>query len=213
MNLPAAVDHIGALLDRFALTHPDYMLDLAMVGRVKRGVPPQMWAGEVDEDGWVNWRMLPATVSADDVDLLERGLDLVLPVHLRAYLMARSHFFEETHSHRYGGQQDRRYGQLLSLPRTPSVNPLAAFRDVHDSWAFLRNGGYLPFGDWGDGWGPLCLDLLAEPGRIEDAPVVWFDHEVLTFSDSTTRERSALEPLAQPLYESFMSCVEDAFHE
>jgi hypothetical protein len=120
--------------------------------------------------------------------------------------MARSHCFDQTRSHRYG--------QALSLPETPSGNPLAAFHDIHDSWAFLRSGGYLPFGTWGDGWGPLCLDLLEDQDEIEDAPVVWFDHEVLiASSDTTTPERSALEPLAQPLYESFMSCLEDAFHE
>ena len=40
----------------------------------------------------------------------------------------------------------------------------------------------LPIGDWGAGWGPLCLDLtkaetLADPDDPATWSVVWFDHE------------------------------------
>lgn len=200
-----AVDHFGAVLDRFALAHPDHQNGVAAVGSSDRGVPREMWTGDVDAEGWVTWRMLPSTVQVADIERLGRELGARFPVHLQAYLMARAHCF--------GQSLSDRFGECLSLPDTPSRNPLRRFRNTYDSWAFLYTAGYLPVGTWGDGWGPICLDL-AEDHPEEDAPVVWFDHESLVDSAGTaTWDRGALKPLAQPLFESFTSCVEDAFHE
>lgn len=43
-------------------------------------------------------------------------------------------------------------------------------------------GNLIPIGDWGAGWGPLCIDLSRpeeqiDENRKETWSLVWFDHE------------------------------------
>ena len=64
---------------------------------------------------------------------------------------------------------------------------------------------------WHDGWGPMCLDA-ARVGADADMPVVWMDHEVLiTMGEDACRDRAALLPHVQLLYETFHALLDDLF--
>jgi len=73
----------------------------------------------------------------------------------------------------------------LSLPETPSNDPLAEFRrfvSLLDSQPMFRKRGVVPFASDGDGIGPLCFDFKR---RLPDGdcPVLLFDHELLSRPD------------------------------
>ncbi len=80
------------------------------------------------------------------------------------------------------------------------------------NWRPLVQSGYLPVAEWGDGWGPVCLDLRAPRSAAEDAPLVWFDHEILVpMGEDACAEREEVLPHAQSLHESFRAFLEDVF--
>ena len=62
------------------------------------------------------------------------------------------------------------------------------FAEILDRWKFfedeykLLSHGYLPIGDWGYGWGPLCIDTNKALNSVKYDDyntwnLVWFDHE------------------------------------
>lgn len=154
------------------------------------GVPRDMEAGPVDADGWVAWKWLPSRVSEADVaEITELAPTACAP--LRAYLRAHCHLF----------QQSRWNDQQVLLVPIPSDDPLGPFLDQLDAWAPLVDAGYVPFATWGDGWGPICVDVARESEG--DAPVIWLDHEILAgLPDSPSRAQ--LEPHAQPVSASLV---------
>jgi len=132
-------------------------------------VPPEMRVGEVDHWGWVEWRVMPSAVTPADVDALEEEIGHTLPPSFRAYLMARAHLLD------FG---TRRFNNQLLLFGLPTRDPLGGLRDLlGECPAFLR-AGLIPFGDFGDGWGPLCFDTHRR-GPDGECPILWLDHEDL----------------------------------
>ena len=63
----------------------------------------------------------------------------------------------------------------------------------------------IPIGDWGAGWGPLCLDLSREgnvdPQNADTWSVAWFDHEDFEWEQSYLGEDGLLhgQPAAPDL--------------
>jgi hypothetical protein len=84
------------------------------------GVPPDMFDGDVNDDGWVEWRMLPSTIADSDVSEMESEFAIQLPPLFRAYLLAGFQLFDQVHS--------SRYDQLIFNTDVPSNNPLGPIR-------------------------------------------------------------------------------------
>ncbi len=167
------------------------------------GVPPAMQAGEIDADGWVEWRVLPSTLSEVEVTQFEDKCGARLPPLFRAYLLARFHLFDQVTS--------RRHDQLILLADTPAGKPLAPLLQLVSAWRPLIHAGFIPFAEWGDGWGPMCFDT-ARRAPDGDCPVVWMDHERLaSLSEEQCRTRKKVLPLAQPLYRSCREFLIDVF--
>ncbi|MCB1053070.1 MAG: SMI1/KNR4 family protein [Acidobacteria bacterium] len=156
------------------------------------GAPPEMWNSQPDTDGWVEWKMLPSTVSERDLEQLEAEFEVKLPAILASYFRARFHLFDQV-----------AIGDLvLILPSVPSDSPFRPIRANFLAWRQLMAACFLPFGSFQDGWGPLCFDL--KEGSADDAPICWFDHEHLApLSKAELGDRATLEPLKQPLFGSF----------
>ncbi len=167
-DLESETVRIGALLDAFAIPNADAMRTVACEDPEDGGAVPEMRVGNVDAEGGVGWRVLPSRLSAADVSTVEREFDLSLPLELKAYLLARTHLFDQVDS--------RKHGQLVLLCHTPFQAPLRPFRRALEAWRPITKAGYLPFAEWGDGWGPMCLDVGAAAAGADEAPVVWFDH-------------------------------------
>ena len=68
----------------------------------------------------------------------------------------------------------------------------------------------IPIGDWGAGWGPLCLDLSREgsvdPKNADTWSVVWFDHEDFEWEQSYLGEDGLLH--GQPAAPDFKTLLE-----
>lgn len=166
---------------------------------VADGVPAEMRDGKVDEEGWVSWRACPSRVSSSDLARLGTSLEVPLPPEVAAYLGARSHLFDQLPS--------ARYDQVIGLRPTPSSEPLRPFAEFVRAWSVLLDAGFLPFAEWGDGWGPLCVDFAGSSGRM-----VWFDHDaIIPLGERACRERSVVGEHATEVYGSVLECLDDLF--
>ncbi|MGF9698470.1 SMI1/KNR4 family protein [Paenibacillus sp. MABNR03] len=156
------------------------------------GVPVEMQDGAVDEEGWVRWRMLPSTVTEDQIRELEQSFELHVPIPplYRAFL-----------STRYVLNVYLRYDDfVIGLPNLPSDRPLEDLHGLWSAWKPLISKGYVPFATYEDDAGPVCWDIR-NPHGDEDYAVVWFDHEFLVNDESPSRKQ--LEGWAKPLFPSF----------
>jgi len=166
------------------------------------GVPPDMFDSEVDEEGWVEWKMLPSTLTNDDIAKLEAEFCIQFPPLFRAYLLAGFQLFDQIHS--------VKYEQLIFNTDVPSNDPLGPIRALMEAWKQLLSANYIPFAQWGDGWGPMCFDTENRDDN-GDCPVVWMDHELLIPLGKECGNRAAVLPHVNALYESYAEFFEDVF--
>ncbi|HJL20206.1 MAG TPA: SMI1/KNR4 family protein [Sandaracinaceae bacterium LLY-WYZ-13_1] len=166
------------------------------------GVPKAMELGEPDADGWVGWRVVDSPVTAAELDALEARVG-PLPTALRAHLRAACQLLEL-----------RLDGTNVALPQVPSDDPLGPVEAALTSWPPLAQLGFVPFGSYADGAGPICFDRERPTGDRDerDFTVVWFDHDALhSSSPDAWADRAAVEALARPLAPScrelFLRCL------
>lgn len=167
------------------------------------GVPPEMFDGDVNDEGWVAWRLLPSTLSDSDVTRLETEYAVEFPPLFRAYLLAWFQLFDQIHS--------TRHDQLIFNTDVPSNDPLGPISGLIDAWQPLLSAQFVPFAEWGDGWGPMCFDTV---NRLDDGdcPIVWMDHDLLIpLGLDKLRDREAVLPHVNPLYDSYRDFFDDAF--
>lgn len=192
---------VGRLLDAYAVGA--WRRGVASEDPADAGVPPEMQVGEVDAEGWVEWRVLPSTLHEADVSALEAEFGINLPPIFRAYLLCSFHLFDQV--------RGRRYDQQVFMPDTPAGKPLKPLRTLLKAWRPLIGAGYVPFAQWGDCWGPMCFDVVRR-AVDGDCPVVWMDHEALIpLGEARFGRREAVSPLAQPLYDSCREFIIDVF--
>jgi hypothetical protein len=192
---------VGQLLDTYSID--GWRMGVAAEDPAGAGVPPEMQVGEVNADGWVEWRVLPSTLKEADVGALESEFGVQFPPVFRAYLLARFQLFDQVRS--------RRYDQQVFMTDTPAGKPLKPLRELMKAWRPLIDAGFVPFAQWGDGWGPMCFDAVQRRADGE-CPVVWMDHEALVpLGPDICRHREAVAPLVQPLYDSCRDFLLDVF--
>ena len=209
MDQGLAVDiaWVGGLLDAYAAEAS--MRTVAAEHPADSGAPPAMQAGPIDKDGWVEWRVLPSTLTEEDVDALEAGFGVRFPRVFRAYLLARLQLFDQVLSRRHGAEPAV---QQVLMTHVPSTDPLGALRSRLQGWKPLIGAGFIPFAEWGDGWGPICFDSNRRAAGDDDCPLVWLDHEVLhDLEPEQLGDRAALLPLVQPLHGSCRDFLADVF--
>ena len=128
-------------------------------------VPEEMRAGELDEDGWVKWKMIPSTVTESDFEIIENEWGIKFPLMLKAYFKAYFHYFEK------------------NVGRVPSDEPFYSLNNAYNP-ALLRCG-YLPFTWDSEGYFIRCIDLSNMPNE-DSCPICQIDHEVLFAYDEET---------------------------
>lgn len=166
------------------------------------GVPPEMQVGAIDDEGWVQWKILEPVITLDDVTGLESEFGILLPDPFRAYLLAGCHLFDQVRS--------SLYDQQILMPHVPSNNALGPMKFTLVHWRPLIAAGYIPFAQWGDGWGPMCFD---DQQRADgDCPIVWMDHElIIPLGEEQCQNRELIAPHARPLYSDSMAFLRDVF--
>ncbi|MCI1695686.1 SMI1/KNR4 family protein [Aneurinibacillus aneurinilyticus] len=166
------------------------------------GVPASMVNGEVDEEGYVAWKMLPSTVTEEEITEIEQGLPARLPPLFRAYLTTQFVLDMQIINPPY----------FFMLPELPADNPFQDIAFTLQAWNLLLITGYIPFAEYQDGWGPVCFDTKQQ--TVDgDYAIVWFDHEHLLHEldegDYVSREK--VESYAQTLFPSFRVFMTELF--
>ena len=167
------------------------------------GVPPEMFDGDVNDEGWVAWRLLHSTLAETDVAQLEAEYSIDFPPLFRAYLLAWFQLFDQVHS--------RRHDQQIFNTDVPSNAPLGPIKRLIDAWKPLLSAQFVPFAEWGDGWGPMCFDT-ANRADDGDCPIVWMDHELMIpLGPDKCGNRDSVMPHVNPLYDSYRDFFCDVF--
>jgi hypothetical protein len=201
MVLSEDIEYVGRLLDTYAEGRD--RMHVAAEDPEDAGVPPDMQAGPVNEDGWVEWKLLPSTLSEGDIVGIEEQFGVQFPPLFRSYLLARFHLFDQVRS--------RRHDQQIMMTCVPSGEQLGPLEELMRAWQPVIGAGFAPFAEWGDGWGPMCFDLERR-GEEGDCPVVWMDHEsLISLGPEACSRREEVLPLAQPLYRSCREFLTDVF--
>ena len=200
MSLTTDLEYVRSALTSFGENY--YRMGVASVDG-SGGVPPEMFNGEINDEGWVEWKMIPSTLTLDDVHELESEFSIELPPLFQAYLLAWFHLFNQVHS--------AKFDQLIFNTDVPSKQSLSPLRELIQGWEPLLSAGYIPFAEWGDGWGPMCFDT-ENRNDDRDCPVVWMDHErLIPLGEEACRNREVVLPLVNPLYASYREFFEDVF--
>ncbi len=110
MTLIEDIAWVGQLIDAYAVVAD--RRGVASERPQDSGVPAAMQVGQIDADGWVEWRVLPSTLSEAELTQFENKCGLQLPPLFRAYLLARFHLFDQVTS--------RRHDQLILMTDTPA---------------------------------------------------------------------------------------------
>ncbi|MCH1918538.1 SMI1/KNR4 family protein [Shewanella sp. A3A] len=177
---------------------PTESIPAAMRGAPNTNAP--VWA----QDDWSEWHTVASPLTTAELEAFEQQFAVALPQQFRQYLMACCHIFSEMPA--------ASFADSIYIANTPSNAPLMPLTHIINSAERLLDAGYLPIGDWGLGYGPVCFDVGQRGAQLTDAPIVWFDHEQLAqLDDEQLQQRQSLAPLAQPLYSSFVACFADTY--
>lgn len=116
--------------------------------------------------------------------------------------------------------------QMLNSPRSMSEvsEQMETLQEIRDFCELPEDcfQNLVPIGDWGAGWGPLCIDLSRPEKEIDkDDPstwsLVWFDHEEFDWDEQYLGEdgmlhgREAFPDLKAFLEVYFYGSLEDKF--
>lgn len=185
---------VAACLDAFMARGPHHALASDMF--IDDGVPVDMMLGEPDDDGYVAWKILPSTVSMEELQAIEARMPGPFPPVFRAYCTTR---------HVLGLTFDR-----VVLPHLPPEDTLASVRNTVQRWHLLQESGYCAFSE--SDAGPICFDLHRRHLETGDCPVLFFDREELdAIGADQWDQRSILEPSATLLFPGFHGLLERVF--
>lgn len=138
--------------------------------------------------GWLA-ELTPSALTSAELDAFAAQESLKLPAFYQDYLTAGQLPDEMFDICAIAWHAYELSPLWLTLYRVASISQLAAqlhaFRE--EAVEFRQSTAaacahLIPIGDWGAGWGPLCLDLTKDDDLAEDDDpatwsVVWFDHE------------------------------------
>ena len=145
----------------------------------------EMWADGADPDAeWKKWKLVPASISEDELASFEKSLGVKLPLQMKAFLTTYHHCFE------------------APVGENPTFDHFAA---VKEAWnPLLVRCGYLPFTWDEEGAYIRCIDLKNMPDE-DGCGVFEIDHEILFSFDEETAERGEVEAEMQPVAENFIA--------
>jgi len=134
------------------------------------GVPREMQGGDPDEEGYVEWKIIPSKINELEIRDLEKEYNIQFPDIYKAYLLSYCHL----------GLSIKIGDRHVFLPEIPSDYPLKEIKSQLNNWRPLVNAGFIPFGEYEDGWGPVCFDAKS---KNNDYSIIWFEHEELFSND------------------------------
>lgn len=155
------------------------------------------------ERGWLN-KLTPSVISPQDIMKLEQRYRLNFPLFYKEFLTTYQLPEDMLQICGIAEHADEPSPLWLILHGTSSVEQLSQhikfFREDAEEF---RGGtaigcGYLiPIGDWGAGWGPLCIDTTKPDELVHEDDestwsLVWFDHEEFDWGNERLAQNGLL---------------------
>ena len=147
------------------------------------GIPPEMLLERLEDD-WGVWKIVPSKLNRKDIEDVFSAHGVSAPEECIQYFLADCHLIDQVQAYGENG------ASIIPIPSDNALGPLDEFLD---SWAPLIALGYVPLGQYGDSYGPICL-------KQSNHKVIWVDHERL--HSLTSLDADAVAALEQPLHES-----------
>ena len=170
----------------------------------------QAFAKLIDK-GWINEKLKPSSIMEMDIELFETKYKIQLPCLYKEFLLTyelpcstvskRSFIINGIIYNEYDEGPELLW---LMLDRVKNINALMKgideFREIAVDDCKAPPGSYqhlVPIGNWGAGWGTLCIDLnlAKQAANLEDAStwsLVWFDHEEFDWEEEYLDEDGLL---------------------
>lgn len=148
-------------------------------------IAEEMWADGVDpEEEWKKWKLVPSTISDEDIKNVESELGIRFPFVIKSFVTAYFHLFEEP------------------VGRNPIDEPFYAIKNAWNP--ILVKAGYLPFTWDKEGCYIRCIDLINMPNE-DKCVVCQIDHEILFgFDESSDVSRCDIEKNMEVIADNFI---------
>jgi len=109
-------------------------------------VPKDMQKGEVDSDGWCEWKTTNSNVSSEDFKHIEEKIGFIFPNSFKEYFTYKNLLMTDF---------------LVRLPQIPSDNPLRELKEylalLDEPNSFFKNKEMIPFAYDGEERGTICF--------------------------------------------------------
>ncbi len=141
------------------------------------------------ERGWISeGDLTPSSITEEEIKAFEKKHQITLPSLYRAFLTSYCFPDRDIELCSIAYHLDEISPLWLLLWNYRSMEELEErieiLQEIQDFCELPENSfQYLvPIGDWGAGWGPLCLDLSKTEEAVQEEKertwsLVWFDHE------------------------------------
>lgn len=179
---------------------PDFLMR-----HVEEVVPMDMRNGEVDEEGWIGWRIVDSTITLEQIKVIEQQYQFEYPELYRQFLLAY-HYVELQFKNIKEGSSYKGDCAFIEMPRLATGEGLSEVISLIENWHPMLLAGYLPFAVGEDEQGPICFDLR-NPSKQGDYPVVWVLHDYLHQLEDAQQDgeaiRTYLLPYITEIFSSF----------
>jgi hypothetical protein len=122
--------------------------------------PKEMLVGPVDQDGWIEWKLIKGNLTVEDYRGVERQFNVHFPESFISW--HKSYFFLDCDC------------SFIRLPISSPVTPLLEIRENLDWNRELIKQGLIPFGREGNDTGPLVFDARKKV-NLNEYPIRVYD--------------------------------------
>lgn len=181
---------------------PDFLMR-----NVEVMVPMDMRNGQVDEEGWIDWKIVNSTITMEEIEVIEQQYAIKYPELYKQFLRAY-HYIELQFKNIKEGSSYKGDCAFIEMPRLLTGEGLSEVISLIENWNPMLLAGYLPFAVGEDGQGPICFDLR-NPNEQGDYPVVWVLHDYLHQVDDAQQDGEAVRAFLQPYIREIFPSFEE----
>lgn len=187
---------------------------------------------KLKERGWFpSEKFVPSAITEQEIATFEQEHQVKLPSFYRAFLTS-FRLPQNIRNDSFICSIIEDEGDLdplwlaIDCPRSMSEvsKKMETLQEIRDFCELPKDcfQNLIPIGDWGAGWGPLCIDLSKPEEAIDENDpltwsLVWFDHEEFSWDEEYLGEdgllhgREALPDLKKLLELYFYGALEERF--
>lgn len=146
------------------------------------------------ERGWIK-ELIPSSITLEEIEKFEKEHEVTLPSFFKAFLMAYQlpcEDFEICGIAEHVGEISPLWLLLYNISSMDKLSErIKIFQEDSEELCNIKAENckkLILIGDWGAGWGPLCIDLAKDEALVDREDentwsLVWFDHEEFDWKD------------------------------